>query len=216
MANISFVYLRTPYHTERIFPVKKLIKKYFTNVWNVPNVLTMLRMLLIPVFVALYAAGHDKLALLTFIVASLTDLLDGYIARKYHLITDFGKLMDPLADKLMVCTALICQGARGIIPWWAIILVMAKELLLVIGGYVMLKNNVVVYSNMLGKTAMCAFVAALVLSFFHAEFAAWGFPLDSIVLYIAVALTLLALLDYLRAGLKTLNDKKKDGWGEVS
>jgi len=189
--------------------VKKLIEKYFTDVWNVPNVLTMLRMLLIPVFVALYATGYDKLALITFIVASLTDLLDGYIARKYNLITNFGKLMDPLADKLMVCTALICQGVKGILPWWAIVIVMAKELLMVFGAWVMLKNNVVVYSNMLGKTAMCAFVAALVLSFFHAEFAALGCPVDTIILYIAVALTVLALVDYTRAAIKTL--QKKDG-----
>ena len=188
--------------------MKKLIEKYFTDVWNVPNVLTMLRMLLIPVFVALYVAGHDKLALITFIVASLTDLLDGYIARKYNLITNFGKLMDPLADKLMVCTALICQGVQGIIPWWAIVIVMVKEVLMVIGASYMLKNNVVVYSNMLGKTAMCAFVAALVRSFFHAEFAALGYPVDTIILYIAVALTVLALIDYTRAAIKTLQAKK--------
>lgn len=188
--------------------MKKLLEKNFTDVWNVPNVLTMLRMLLIPVFVTLYVAGHTKLALITFIVASLTDLLDGYIARKYHLITNFGKLMDPLADKLMVCTALICQGVQGIIPWWAIVIVMVKELLMVFGAWFMLKNNVVVYSNMLGKVAMCAFVAALVLSFFHAEFIALGFPLDSIILYIAVALTLLALVGYTRAGIKTLQAKK--------
>lgn len=202
------MFIIDPEHIERICHVKKLLEKYFTDVWNVPNVLTMLRMLLIPVFVALYVAGHTKLALITFIVASLTDLLDGYIARKYHLITNFGKLMDPLADKLMVCTALICQGVQGIIPWWAIVIVMVKELLMVFGAWFMLKNNVVVYSNMLGKVAMCAFVAALVLSFFHAEFIALGFPLDSIILYIAVALTLLALVGYTRAGIKTLQAKK--------
>jgi len=191
-----------------LFPVKKLFEKYFSDVWNVPNVLTMLRILLIPVFVALYATGHDKLALITFILASLTDLLDGYIARKYNLITNFGKLMDPLADKLMVCTALICQGVSGIIPWWAIIIVMLKELLMVIGGMIMLKNGVVVYSNMLGKVAMCAFVAALVLSFFHAEFAALGVQVDTIILIIAVILTLLALADYTVAAVKKLKAQK--------
>ncbi len=188
--------------------MKKLFVKYFTDIWNVPNVLTMLRMALIPVFVALFAAGHAKWALAVFIIASLTDLLDGYIARKYQLITNFGKLMDPLADKLMVCTALICQGVAGVIPWWAILVVMAKEVLMVIGGVFMLKNDVVVYSNMLGKVAMCAFVAALVLSFFHAEFAALGCPMDTIILYIAVALTIAAFLDYGRAAIKTLKEKK--------
>ncbi|MGN0764705.1 MAG: CDP-alcohol phosphatidyltransferase family protein, partial [Aristaeellaceae bacterium] len=77
--------------------MSKTIRKYTENIWNVPNVLTMLRLALIPVFVAVFAAGHDKLALLTFVIASLTDLLDGYLARKNHQITAFGKLMDPLA-----------------------------------------------------------------------------------------------------------------------
>lgn len=194
---------------ERIQPVKKLFEKYFTDIWNVPNVLTMLRLVLIPVFVILYVNGQDKWALAVFIIASLTDLLDGRIARKYNLITNFGKLMDPLADKLMVCTTLICQGIYGIIPWVAIIIVLVKEVLMVIGAWVMLKNDVVVHSNMLGKVGMCAFVGALVLSFFHAEFLALGFPLDRIVLWLSVALTLAALIDYTRAGIKVLKGKKQ-------
>lgn len=187
--------------------MKKLIEKYFTDVWNVPNVLTMLRMVLIPVFVAVFAAGHTKWALAVFLAASLTDALDGHIARKYSLITNFGKLMDPLADKLMVCTALICQGVQGVIPWAAIIIVMVKELLMVIGGAFMLKKGVVVYSNLLGKAAMCAFVAALVLSFFHSEFTGLGVQADAIVLYIAVVLTVLAMLNYAWQAWKTLKPK---------
>ena len=188
--------------------MKKALEKYFTDIWNVPNVLTMLRLALIPVFVILYVNGHDKLALLVFIIASLTDLLDGYLARKNNQITAFGKLMDPLADKVMVCTALICQASSGIIPWFAVIIVMLKELLMLIGAAVMLHNDVVVYSNLLGKTAMCAFVAALVLSFYHAEFAALGFQLDSILLWISVVLTLAALVDYTAAGIRVLKNKK--------
>lgn len=184
--------------------MKKLIDKYFTDVWNVPNVLTMLRMLLIPVFVAVYAAGHTKWALAVFLLASLTDALDGYIARKHKLITNFGKLMDPLADKLMVCTALVCQGVQGILPWVAIVIVMIKELLMVIGGTFMLKNDVVVYSNLLGKASMCSFVAALVLSFFHEEFTALGVQVDIILLNIAVVLTILALVNYTCQACKTL------------
>lgn len=188
--------------------MKKLIEKYFTDVWNVPNVLTMLRMVLIPIFVVLFAGGQTKWALVVFLAASLTDLLDGYIARKYNLITNFGKLMDPLADKLMVCTALICQGISGVIPWAAIIIVMVKELLMVIGGAFMLKKDVVVYSNMLGKIAMCCFVTALVLSFFHAEFAGLGVQVDSIILYMAVVLTILAMLNYAYQAAKTLKSRK--------
>ena len=205
--------LIAPYYAadpaERTRSVKKLFEKYFTDIWNVPNVLTMLRLVLIPVFVVLYINGQTKWALAVFIIASLTDLLDGRIARKYNLITNFGKLMDPLADKLMVCTALICQGIYGVIPWAAIIIVLAKEVLMVVGAWVMLKNDVVVHSNMLGKVAMCSFVAALVLSFFHDEFLALGFPWDVIILWLSIALTLAAFVDYLLAGIKVLKEKKQ-------
>lgn len=188
--------------------MKKLFEKYFTDIWTVPNVLTMLRLVLVPVFVILFAGGHDKAALIVFLVASFTDLVDGYIARRFNQITNFGKLMDPLADKVMVCTALICQGIAGVFPWWAIAVVILKELLMLLGGAVMLKNDVVVYSNMLGKVAQCAFIAALVLSFFHAEFAALGVAVDTIVLYVAVALTVAAMVNYGVAAVKTLRARR--------
>lgn len=176
--------------------MKDLIRKYFSDIWNVPNVLTMLRLALIPVFVALFATGHDKLALLTFLIASFTDFLDGYLARKHHQITNFGKLMDPVADKVMVCTALLCQGVAGVFPWIAIVIVMAKELLMVIGGAFMLKRGIVVYSNLLGKSAQVSFILALTLSFYHQEFALWRFPLDRVLLWLSVALALCAMIDY--------------------
>ena len=188
--------------------MRKLFEKYFTDIWNVPNVLTMLRLALIPVFVALFATGHEKLALLTFLAASFTDFLDGYLARKHNHITAFGKLMDPLADKVMVCTALLCQGIQGVFPWTAIAIVMGKELLMVLGGVFMLRNDVVVYSNMLGKLAQCCFILALTLSFFHAEFLAWGFPLDRIILWISVGMTICALIDYAVGAVKTLRAKR--------
>ena len=188
--------------------MRKLFEKYFTDIWNVPNVLTMLRLALIPVFVALFATGHEKLALLTFLVASFTDFLDGYLARKHNQITAFGKLMDPLADKVMVCTALLCQGIQGVFPWTAIAIVMGKELLMVLGGVFMLRNDVVVYSNMLGKLAQCCFILALTLSFFHAEFLAWGFPLDRIILWVSVGMTICALIDYAAGAFKTLRAKR--------
>ena len=190
--------------------MRKLFEKYFTDIWNVPNVLTMLRLALIPVFVALFATGHDKLALLTFLVASFTDFLDGYLARKHNQITAFGKLMDPLADKVMVCTALLCQGIKGVFPWAAIAIVMGKELLMVLGGVFMLRNDVVVYSNMLGKLAQCSFILALTLSFYHAEFVTWGVPLDRIVLWLSVVMTICALIDYSVGAFKTLRAKRTE------
>ena len=186
---------RLAWPVERAETVSK-IRKYTENIWNVPNVLTMLRLALIPVFVALFAAGHDKLALMTFVIASLTDLLDGHLARKHHQITAFGKLMDPLADKLMVVTALICQGVKGVFPWQAITIVMLKELVMIVGGVYMLQHDIVVYSNLRGKLAQFSFILALILSFWHSEFTHLPVPLDRVVLWVAVVLALVALVDY--------------------
>ena len=183
-------------------------EKYLTHIWNVPNVLTMLRLALIPVFVLLHAAAMEKQALLVFCTASFTDWLDGHIARKYHLITDFGKLMDPLADKLMVCTALIMQGLNGTFPVAAIIIVILKELVMIYGSSYMLAHDVVVYANIWGKLAQCSFILALVLSFWHRDFTAMAFPIDRVCLWIAVALAVVALVDYTRGALAKLKEIK--------
>ncbi len=187
--------------------LKESIAELFVDVWNVPNVLTMLRILLIPVFVVLHAKGMSKWALAVFLLASFTDFLDGYLARKNNQITAFGKLMDPLADKVMVCTALLCQAIGGVLPWVAFGVVLGKELLMVLGGVIMLNHGVVVYSNMWGKVAQCMFILALVMSFFHEEFLTWGVPLDSIVLWASVALTLVAMLIYAVQAVKQLHHK---------
>ena len=182
--------------------------KYLKDIWNLPNILTMLRLVLIPVFAGLFLAGYEKWALAVFIIASITDYLDGYLARKNNQITAFGKLMDPLADKLMVCTALLGQGLSGVFPWPAILIVMTKEVVMIIGGIYMLQNGIVVYSNILGKAAQFSFIAALILSFWHKEFVAASLPLDRIILWIAVALALVALVDYALDAVKKLKVKK--------
>ena len=184
------------------------IDKYFVDIWNVPNVLTMLRLVLIPVFVAFYCTGHEKWAFITFVTASVTDFLDGYLARKHNQITAFGKLMDPLADKVMVLTALLCQTITGIFPLVAFIIVMCKELMMIIGGAFMLRRDIVVYSNMLGKSAQVAFIAALILSFWHKEFTAIAVPVDTWVLWLAVALALIAMVDYAVDAVKKLRAQK--------
>ena len=98
---------------------------------NLPNKLTTLRVIMIPFFVVFmltdFAGGASKwIALGLFIIASLTDLLDGHIARKYNLVTNFGKFMDPLADKLLVCAALICLVEMGSIPSWIVIVIISR------------------------------------------------------------------------------------------
>ena len=188
--------------------MSKFRDQYLSDIWNLPNVLTMLRMALIPIFVVFYVVHWEKLALLVFLIASATDWLDGHLARKHQQITAFGKLMDPLADKLMVCTALICQGVRGIFPWPAILIVMTKELAMIIGGTYMLSHGIVVYAHWLGKAAQFSFIAALILSFWHREFVAMSLPLDRVILWIAVAIALAALIEYAISSVKTLQSKR--------
>ncbi len=175
------------------------------NIWNVPNVLTMLRAALIPVFLVLYYTSRHYLALGVFLFASATDLLDGYIARKYNLVTNFGKLMDPLADKLMVISVLLVQTISGILPPAAVIVVVLKEILMVVGGIYMLKKGIVVHSEVVGKAAQFLFIVALSLSFFHQDFKAAGVvQWDMLALWISVGLTLLALAFYTRRALEKL------------
>lgn len=166
------------------------------NIWNVPNILSMIRMLLIPVYWVLMMKGHTYIALVVYVIASLTDLVDGYIARKYNLITDFGKLMDPLADKLMVISVMLSLVLRGILPLLPLIILAVKELLMVLGGVFMLKKGVVVFSKKIGKYAQFMVVCSLILSFFHEYFATLGVPVHLILLWISVALTLCALVFY--------------------
>lgn len=185
--------------------LKDRLRKLFSNVWTIPNVLTMIRLLLIPVFVIVFfntPAGQDRIAaLIVFAVASITDMFDGMLARKLNQITDFGKLFDPLADKLMVITAMVCQAIAGVFPWAAIIIVGCKELLMMLGGLLLLNRDVVVYSNYVGKTAQVFFIASLILSFFHYRFESAGILLfgltpDLILLWITVVLSIAALVVY--------------------
>ena len=198
--------------------MKDRIRKLFTNVWTIPNVLTMIRIVLIPVFVAVFFSTpkeQDRIAaLIIFAAASITDMFDGMLARKLNQITDFGKLFDPLADKVMVITALICQAVYGVFPWIAIIIVAVKELIMLLGGLFMLSRDVVVYSNYVGKTAQVFFIASLLLSFFHpsleaAEFRVLGMTPDLLLLWITVALSLAALVVYAAGALRTLKAKKE-------
>ena len=104
--------------------------------WTLPNKLTVLRMILVPFFVAALLIQNGEIfalrmtALVLFLIASLTDLLDGKIARKYNLVTNFGKFMDPLADKLLVCSALICLVQLGQLPAWIVIIIISREFII--------------------------------------------------------------------------------------
>jgi cardiolipin synthase (CMP-forming) len=195
------------------------LKEYLKQNFNVPNTLTAIRMLLIPVYIVFFCNGLKYWALGVFLAASLTDLLDGMIARRCHQITNLGKLMDPLADKLMVLTVLFSMaiGNRSIpsvIPWTAVCIVLGKELLLMVGGLLMLRRHIVVHSFWIGKIAHTLFITGLTAAFFHDRFvelcAGWTMTPDLILLWAAVACTLAALVVYVTdSAYKLLDEVKK-------
>ncbi len=137
---------------------------------NVPNLLSLIRLFLIPVFIAVFFSGDPNagyIAAAIFLVAFMTDVADGYIARKYNLVTKLGRILDPLADKLMKAAAVVCLTIRGDIPLWIILVLLAKELVMLSGGAVMLKKlRDVPASNWLGKCAegyICALTFLLIM-----------------------------------------------------
>ncbi len=165
---------------------------------NLPNKLTMFRVILIPFFVVFLLVditSYDKwIALAIFVIASLTDLLDGKIARKYNLVTNFGKFMDPLADKLLVCSALICLIELAKIPSWIVIVIIAREF--IISGFrlVASDNGVVIAASYWGKfkTTFQMIMICLMIADIEALKL-----LTTITMWVAVVLTVISLADYL-------------------
>ena len=173
------------------------------NVWTVPNVLTMVRMALIPVYWVLILKGLKIQALLVYTAASLTDIADGYIARKYDLITDFGKLMDPAADKLMVVSVMLSMVLMDVAPLIPFIILFIKEFLMMLGASYMLKRGVVVYAKWSGKLAQAVIVLSLVLCFFADHF---FWPIHHFLIWVGVALAVHAFVYYVRMGRKMLRE----------
>lgn len=166
---------------------------------NLPNKLTMLRMIMIPFFVIFmsvpFAAGR-YIALAIFIAASLTDTADGYIARKYNLITDFGKFMDPLADKLLVCSAMICLVHTNEIPYWIVIIIIAREF--IISGFRLIAadNGIVIAASWWGKSKTICQMAMIIVILLNFKGAFWH-VLETVLIYAALVLTVVSLIDYI-------------------
>ena len=140
---------------------------------NLPNLLSLIRLLLVPVFAAVFFSGGEyatQWALAIYVLASLTDILDGSIARRYHLITKLGRILDPLADKLMGAAVILCIALSGLVPWWAVAVFVLKELMMIVGALVLYKKDSdVPPSNWLGKSATFSFfVVCVVLMLFPA------------------------------------------------
>ena len=190
------------------------------NKMNLPNKLTMFRVILIVPFVLLLLGGEegwfgsnrlipDIAALVIFIAASLTDLIDGKIARKYNLVTNFGKFMDPLADKLLVSAAMIGLVELGRIPAWVVIIIISREF--IISGFRLIAsdNNVVIAASYWGKfktTFQMVMVCLMLLDL--SGFLPWWGILTNIVMWIALALTVISLADYLVKNKDVMKEQK--------
>lgn len=176
---------------------------------NLPNKLTLLRVVLIPVFVVLLlleGGQNDTLriaALIVFCIASFTDFLDGQIARRNNLVTNFGKFMDPLADKLLVCSALICMIELGQLPSWYVLTVIAREF--IISGFrlVAADNGIVIAASWWGKfkTTFQMFTVILLILNIPALH-----TVTLIIAGIAFVLTLVSLLDYIAKNYKVITE----------
>ncbi len=180
---------------------------------NLPNRLTILRMILIVPFVIILltdcAGVYSRwIALVIFIVASLTDMLDGKIARKYNLITNFGKFMDPLADKVLVCSAMIClvEINPDMLPAWAVIIIIAREF--IISGFRLVASDagIVIAASMWGKCKTVSQMAMVIIMLADIK---WTYmpTVISVVMWIAVILTIISLIDYIWKNRAVLADR---------
>ncbi|WP_430882732.1 CDP-diacylglycerol--glycerol-3-phosphate 3-phosphatidyltransferase [Fusibacter sp. JL216-2] len=165
---------------------------------NIANQLTILRILLVPVFMYFLLAGNMNLAAAIFIIASLTDFLDGYLARKMNLITNLGKFMDPLADKVLVMAAFICLVEIGSVSSWAVVIILGREFIVSIFRAVAAAEGIVIAASWWGKLKTNSQMLAIVLLLFNnTPFEVMNGQLAQIILWIAVALTVISGVDYI-------------------
>ena len=179
---------------------------------NIPNILTILRFLLIPVFAYFLSSRNYLVAVLLFLAGGLTDVLDGYVARKYNLITSWGKIADPLADKLMQITAVVILSlVLKIIPIGLVLVILAKEALMGLGALVLYRQKkYVVSANWYGKMTTVIFYLAIIMLIFDEPFGRWrllGIAVNQFVFLIAVAAALFAFFMYFRSYLRIKQEK---------
>ena len=179
---------------------------------NLPNKLTILRVIMIPFFLIFELAFPTSsvakwLAFAIFVAASLTDKADGYIARKYNMVTNFGKFMDPLADKLLVCSAMICFVNNGQMPAWIVIVIVAREF--IISGFrlVAVEAGKVIAAGNLGKAKTV--VQMVMVAFLLADLPGF-FVINQVLIYASLVLTLISLIDYLVRNKEVLMEEKRE------
>lgn len=172
----------------------------------VPNILSLVRLLLCPVFVWVFFNLSPQGAFWVFAVASLLDIIDGYIARKFNAITNLGKILDPVADKVLQISAVICFTLEKTIPWFVLTVLGLKELTMLIGGGIISqKQKNMVYSNTFGKIASFITSFTLCAMFFVDGFLSPVKPLVYVLLYLAVVLSVISMVQY---GILALSKKE--------
>lgn len=168
----------------------KFDKKYL------PNYLTILRLILVPVIFTLIIFEFYLAAFIFFLIANITDILDGRIARKYNLITDWAKLMDPLADKITQISTISALIIKGIIPFWILVIITIKELTMIIVAFTLYKKKIVtVHSKWYGKTATILLFLAIVFSLLSKSFVGLS-SISIYIYYVAIGMTLFAGVMY--------------------
>lgn len=174
---------------------------------NLPNKLTVLRVLMVPFFVLFMltdigGAANKWIALVIFCVASLTDMLDGKIARARNLVTNFGKFMDPLADKLLVCSAMICMITTGQLAAWIVIIIIAREF--IISGFrlVAADAGIVIAASYWGKFKTVAQMAMIIVLL--ADFGGVFDVIGTVLIWVSLVLTIVSLVDYVKKNIQVL------------
>ena len=167
---------------------------------NTPNKLTVARMIIVPFLVVFLLTGwggeaNRYISLTLFVVASVTDWFDGYLARKNNLVTNFGKFMDPLADKLLVCSAMICMIDLKRLPAWFVIIIIAREF--IISGFRLIaaENGIVIAANYWGKFKTASQMIMIILLILH--FDGIFVILEQIFIWLSLALTIISLITYI-------------------
>ncbi|MFR8089283.1 MAG: CDP-diacylglycerol--glycerol-3-phosphate 3-phosphatidyltransferase [Lachnospirales bacterium] len=179
--------------------------------WNIANKLTVLRMIMVPIYVLVFTLVPEPwnryLAFILFAAASYTDHLDGKLARERNLITNFGKFMDPLADKLLVISALICFVENGQLAGWILIIIVAREF--IISGFrlVAASSGIVIAAGIWGKLKTVAQMVMVLLMILNFDWG-WYQVLIQIFVVLSVLLTIVSLVDYIWNNRKVLTEKK--------
>lgn len=174
---------------------------------NIANKLTLLRIIMIPLFVFLLLEGYSLWALIVFASAAFTDFLDGYLARKYNLITNFGKFMDPLADKLLVTSALVCFVQLGLLNAWVVIIILSREFIVSIFRAIAAAEGIVIAASWWGKAkTISQMLMVIVLLLGNYPFDLLNVPMDQILIVLATVLTILSGVDYIVKNKQVLKD----------